>query len=100
LIVRPVLTAEECGAVLRVVSEPARLRLLAALRDGPRAVGELELALGLRQYQASRHLAALLAIGLVEREPQGRRVLYRLAADLRLDDACALELGCCRLTVR
>ena len=86
--------------MLRIVSEPARLRLLGALRDGPRSVGELGAALGLRQYQASRHLAALLQAGLVEREPQGRRVLYRLAAEIRSDEPCAIELGCCRLTVR
>ncbi len=86
--------------MLRLVSEPTRLRLLGALRWGPRSVGELEVALDLRQYQASRHLAALLRAGLVERERRGRRVLYRLAAEPTHDEPCAIELGCCRLTVR
>lgn len=96
----PPLTHDECGPVLRLVAEPSRMRLLGALRSGPRSVGELEGALGLRQYQVSRHLAVLLHAGLVEREPHGRRVVYRLADSLRSDFEVALDLGCCRLSVR
>ncbi len=86
--------------MLRLVSEPTRLRLLGVLREGPRSVGELEVALGIRQYQSSRHLAALLRAGMVARERRGRRVFYRLAAEAMHDEPCVIELGCCRLTVR
>lgn len=94
------LTPEECGPVLKVVAEPTRLRLLAALRDRPRSVSELQAAVGLRQYQTSRHLAALFEAGLVARQRAGRRVLYRLVGDPIEGDACSVELGCCRLTLR
>ena len=96
-----ILTADECAPVLRALGEPLRLRIISALRDGPLAVFELTEQLGVKQYQASRHLSVLHALGLVERERRGKRVLYALSEAMQSHsaEAPAVELGCCRVSV-
>jgi DNA-binding transcriptional ArsR family regulator len=65
--------------LFRGLADPSRLSIVEALRADARSVGELVEATGLSQSNVSNHLACLLDCGLVEREPQGRRVIYRLA---------------------
>jgi DNA-binding transcriptional ArsR family regulator len=60
-------------------SDRSRLRILEALVDGERRVGEIVFATGLTQSNASTHLACLWDCGLVRRERRGREVYYRLA---------------------
>ena len=59
-------------------SDRSRLRILEALLDGERRVGDIVAATGLTQSNASTHLACLFDCGLVERERRGRAVYYRL----------------------
>lgn len=75
--------------LFRGFSDPSRLSILEALRDDARSVGELVEMTGLSQSNVSNHLACLLDCGLVAREPQGRRVIYRLA-DERVGTLLAL----------
>lgn len=65
--------------LFRGFADPSRLSILESLRDDARSVGELVDMTGLAQSNVSNHLACLLDCGLVTREPQGRRVIYRLA---------------------
>lgn len=65
--------------LFRGFSDPSRLSILEALRDDARSVGELVTATGLGQPNVSNHLACLLDCGLVEREQQGRRMIYQLS---------------------
>jgi DNA-binding transcriptional ArsR family regulator len=65
--------------LFRGFADPSRLSILEALRDDVRSVGELVEATGLSQPNVSNHLSCLLDCGMVAREPQGRRVIYRLA---------------------
>ncbi len=65
--------------LFRGFADASRLSILETLRDDARSVGEIVEATGLSQSNVSNHLACLLDCGLVEREPQGRRVIYRLA---------------------
>lgn len=74
--------------LFRGFADPSRLSILEALRDGARSVGELVETTGLSQPNVSNHLACLLDCELVAREPQGRRVIYRLA-----DERVAILLG-------
>ena len=69
-------------------SDPSRLGILDALRDGPRSVGEVVEETGLSQPNVSNHLGCLLDCGLVAREQRGRYVYYRLS-----DDRVAQLLG-------
>lgn len=63
----------------RALAEPARLQILAELRDGARTVGELVERTGLGQANVSKHLAILRQARFVARRKVGLFVQYRLA---------------------
>ena len=65
-------------AVLDVIAEPTRRRILDAVRVGERSVGELVEAVGMHQPGVSRHLKVLRDAGLVEVRRDAQRRLYRL----------------------
>ncbi len=75
--------------LFRGLADPSRLAILDALRAGPLSVGEVVVATGLGQPNASNHLACLLDCGLVAREQRGRFAYYALA-DARVGDLIAL----------
>ncbi len=64
--------------VCKVLTDPKRLMLIDALRDGEAAVGELAARIGVSLPNASQHLAVLRNAGLVEGRRVGTTVLYRL----------------------
>ena len=64
--------------VLEVIAEPTRRRILDAVRDGERSVGDLVEIVGMHQPGVSRHLKVLRDVGLVEARPDAQRRLYRL----------------------
>ena len=64
--------------VLEVIAEPTRRRILDAVRDGERSVGELVERVGMHQPGVSRHLKVLRDAGLVEVRRDAQRRLYRL----------------------
>lgn len=64
--------------VLKVVADPLRLRILTMLAAEQLCVCHLQEALGARQTLVSHHLRVLRDAGLVETEPCGRFVYYRL----------------------
>jgi DNA-binding transcriptional ArsR family regulator len=68
-------------AVLDVIAEPTRRRILDAVRDGERSVSELVDAVGMHQPGVSRHLKVLRDAGLVEVRRDAQRRLYRLRAE-------------------
>lgn len=63
----------------RVLSEPARIKLLDALRSGPATVGELAARAGLSQQNASKHLGVLHTAGLLQRTRTGSTAQYAIA---------------------
>jgi len=65
--------------LFRGFSDPSRLSIVEALRDGPHSVGEIVGATGLSQPNTSNHLGCLLDCGLVRREQRGRHVYYALS---------------------
>lgn len=64
--------------VLEVLAEPTRRRILDAVREGERSVGELVDTVGMHQPGVSRHLKVLREAGLVEVRRDAQRRLYRL----------------------
>lgn len=64
--------------LFRGFSDRSRLRILEALVDGERRVGDIVEATGLTQSNASTHLACLWDCRLVARERRGREVYYWL----------------------
>ena len=70
--------AEVLADVLRVLADPARLRLLSIISErGDACVCHLTEPLGLSQPTVSHHLKVLHEAGLLERERRGRWVHYR-----------------------
>ncbi len=68
------------------LSDPTRVRLLLALRDGPGYPAELAELLEVSRQSLSNHLGCLRGCGLVVAEQEGRRTRYELA-DSRLGHA-------------
>ena len=86
------LTPTQLSAVaerFKVLAEPARLRVLTALRDGPRHVTALVEATGLQQANLSRHLQQLYLHGFVARSRRGTFVHYAIA-DSKVFALCEL----------
>jgi ArsR family transcriptional regulator, cadmium/lead-responsive transcriptional repressor len=63
----------------RGLGDPTRLRILDALRDGERSVGQLVEGLDVPQPKVSAHLACLRWCGFVETRREYRTVHYRIA---------------------
>jgi DNA-binding transcriptional ArsR family regulator len=76
----------------QALAVPARLRILNALRSGPRNVGELTELTGCSQANASKHLGVLAQAGFVERAARGTSVYYRIT-DPAVYDLCDLVCG-------
>ena len=68
-------------AVLEVIADPTRRRILDAVRGGERSVTELVDAVGMHQPGVSRHLKVLREAGLVEVRRDAQRRLYRLRVE-------------------
>ena len=64
-----------------VLSEPNRIRLLDALREGEQPVNELAARLDAGQQNVSKHLSVLAEAGIVARRKDGNHVYYRIADD-------------------
>ncbi len=83
---------EQIALRFRLLGEPLRLKLVAALSGGERNVSELVELTGAGQPNVSKHLAALAQGGLVRRRKMGLVVLYSIADPLVLrlcDVLCA-----------
>jgi DNA-binding transcriptional ArsR family regulator len=67
------------AARFRLLGEPLRLKLLAALSTGERNVSELVELTGAGQANISKHLAILAQGGLVSRRKEGTSTYYSVA---------------------
>jgi ArsR family transcriptional regulator len=80
------------AARFKVLSEPARLAVLNALRAGPLHVSALMAATGLSQANLSKHLRVLHAEGLLSRRREGLFVYYEIS-DRSVMRLCDLVCG-------
>ena len=63
---------------LQALGDPTRRAVLEALRDGPRAVGDIAARLPVSRPAVSQHLRVLKEAGLVTERQDGTRRLYRV----------------------
>jgi rhodanese-related sulfurtransferase/predicted transcriptional regulator len=90
---------EAIAGMGKAFASPRRLELIDLLAQGPRSVDQLARASGQSTANASQHLQALHASGVVTRERDGTRVNYSLAGPdllrlwLELRDASATRLA-------
>ncbi len=96
--------------LFRGFSDPSRLAILDALRDGPLTVSEIVQATSLTQSNVSNHLGCLRDCGLVTAKSEGRFAYYQLSdarveqllrlADELLADVARGVYECTRYNVR
>jgi DNA-binding transcriptional ArsR family regulator len=97
------LQSDVCAEKLKALGEPMRLRIVDVLRDGEKTVGAIADTIGEEMVNVSHHLGILYHAGLVEKNKQGRYVVYRLHPDVVAVSRGGVEhldFGCCRLEVR
>lgn len=70
---------DNCASAARALSDPTRLMIAAALRDGDElCVCDMAWVVGQAQNLVSHHLRQLKTAGMVSSRRQGRLVMYRL----------------------
>jgi ArsR family transcriptional regulator len=84
---------EVCG-LFGALGDASRLKILRALLDSNEALsqGGVAEAAGLSQANASKHLAFLVRVGLVQREPVGNTVYFSPVLPL-VSDLCSIVCG-------
>jgi DNA-binding transcriptional ArsR family regulator len=73
--------AAEVAELFRALSDPTRVRIIAALLEGEINVGALAAQVGISESAASHQLRTLRQMRLVRARKQGRTVFYRLDDD-------------------
>jgi DNA-binding transcriptional ArsR family regulator len=83
--------ADEAAGLLRALAHPGRLMICCLLREGERAVSDIEAALDIKQPRLSRELSKLREAGLVDTRRVSKAVFYRLADERA---ACVIDGVC------
>jgi DNA-binding transcriptional ArsR family regulator len=72
---------QSAGELLRALSAPIRVAIVAELGEGERCVHELVERLGAAQPLVSQHLRVLRGAGVVRGARRGREIAYSLVDD-------------------
>lgn len=72
--------AARATALLKAMSNPARLMVMCQLAGGEKSVGELVRAVGLSQSGLSQHLSILRREGILANRRDGQTIYYRIAS--------------------
>lgn len=72
--------AERATALLKAMSNPARLMVLCQLSEGEKSVGELARAVGLSQSGLSQHLAILRREQILVNRRDRQTIYYSIAS--------------------
>ncbi len=75
--------------VCRVLGSVSRIKIIEALREGERSVGELSDTLGLRQANVSQHLAVMRGKGVLKTRKVGTSIYYSVS-NPKIVQACDL----------
>ena len=73
--------------VFQALADPARFRIVEAMKSGELAVGDIVERMDIHQSGVSRHLRILSEAGIVQMRPDGQKRLYSLRRETfdRLD---------------
>ncbi len=75
--------------VCRVLGSASRIKIIEALREGEKSVGELSETLGLRQANVSQHLAVMRSKGVLKTR-KVRTSIYYSVSNPKIVQACDL----------
>jgi len=90
--------SDDCSEILKALSDRSRQRIVKALLSSDLGVNELTEALGLSQYNTSKHLRILKEAGIVDVRALGQRREYFIAKGFRRrieSGGMVLDFGCC-----
>ncbi len=71
----------EQSTIFHALADPARLRIVEAMKLGECAVGDIVERMDIHQSGVSRHLRILSEAGIVQMRPDGQKRLYSLRKD-------------------
>lgn len=71
-------TIQECSQLLKILSDPTRLKIVIALANEPLCVCDLEAILCMSQSAISHQLRSLKEYNIVMYERKGKKIEYRL----------------------
>ncbi len=93
--------ASMTASLIKAVADPDRLKIVHALRDGPKNVSQLAKVLRSRIVNVSHHLGVLRKHRIVKFTKEGRFVHYTLNPDIYRSSGQreALDFGHCRLEI-
>lgn len=72
---------EKAADIFRVMSAPMRLRIISALCNGEKNVGDLLAEIDTTQPNMSQHLNTLYQAGVVGKRRKGVQIYYRITND-------------------
>ena len=72
---------EKAADLFRVMSAPMRLRIISALCNGEKNVGELLAEIDTTQPNLSQHLNLLYRSGVLAKRKEGTQVIYRVQSE-------------------
>jgi DNA-binding transcriptional ArsR family regulator len=72
---------DRAAELFAVLSTPIRLRIISALCQGEKSVGQLLEGIDVAQPNMSQHLNILYRSGVLSKRRQGAQVFYRIADD-------------------
>lgn len=75
-----VLVSQKLAKLFGTLSHPARVRIIAELRDGELCVNSLQKRLGISHSAVSQHLSLMRSSNLIKERRSGRHVFYRLSS--------------------
>jgi ArsR family transcriptional regulator len=75
--------------ICKTLANPARLRIIAELRDGELAAGEIARRLGVHKANVSQHLGVMRQKGILQARRDGLNVFYSLTSP-KVIQACEL----------
>lgn len=74
------LVSQQLSKLFSSLAHPARIRIIAELREGELCVNSLQDRLGISHSAVSQHLALMRAHNLIRERRVGRNVFYRLVS--------------------
>ena len=75
--------------ICKTLANPARLQIIAELRDGELAAGEIARRLGVHKANVSQHLGVMRQKGILQARREGLNVYYGLTSP-KVIQACEL----------
>jgi DNA-binding transcriptional ArsR family regulator len=60
------------------LGNPVRLRIIQALKEGPKSVNEISIMISIPQSSISRHLAVLRSTGLLTAHRRAQEIMYEI----------------------